>query len=147
MIARRILLSSSLVCLASCGLLGGGTPVETSTPEARTTASGLRITDQRLGRGREAVNGAVLTVHYAGALADGSVFDSSYERGEPFVFTLGAGKVIPGWDEGLLGMREGGLRSLEIPPELAYGEQGVPPVIPPRARLAFRIELLRVDAP
>lgn len=101
------------------------------------------INDKIVGNGAEARAGALLTVNYVGALTDGTVFDSSLERG-PFQFVLGAGQVIPGWDQGLLGMREGGRRALLIPPALAYGEEGIGP-IPGNATLIFEVELLSVE--
>lgn len=103
---------------------------------------GFQVTDEVVGTGAAAAAGRWVTVHYAGTLADGTTFDSSRDRGEPFSFLLGAGKVIKGWDQGLLGMRVGGKRKLVIPPELAYGSEGRPPVIPPNATLTFEVELL-----
>jgi FKBP-type peptidyl-prolyl cis-trans isomerase len=96
------------------------------------------------GDGDEAVSGKVLTVHYAGALEDGTVFDSSVSRGEPFQFTLGSGQVIEGWDQGILGMKVGGQRLLIIPPELGYGSQENGP-IPADSTLIFQVELLAVE--
>ncbi len=109
-----------------------------------TTASGLKYTDTIVGTGAKPESGQIVTVHYTGKLDDGSVFDSSVERGQPFSFTLGVGGVIPGWDEGLASMKVGGKRTLIIPPELAYGEEGAPPVIPANATLTFDVELLGV---
>ena len=110
-----------------------------------TTDSGLKYEDLECGDGTEAERGDTVTVHYVGTLEDGKQFDSSRERDEPFVFSLGAGQVIQGWDEGLVGMRVGGLRRLTIPPELGYGKTGSPPVIPPNATLIFEVELLEVS--
>jgi FKBP-type peptidyl-prolyl cis-trans isomerase len=104
----------------------------------------LQIEDLRQGTGAEARNGQRVTVHYVGTLTDGSKFDSSRDRGEGFAFKLGAGQVIKGWDQGVLGMKIGQLRKLTIPPELAYGARGFPPVIPPNATLVFEVELLAV---
>ncbi|MEK7076825.1 MAG: FKBP-type peptidyl-prolyl cis-trans isomerase [Patescibacteria group bacterium] len=98
----------------------------------------------RAGSGAEAKTGDTVRVHYAGRLADGTKFDSSYDRGEPFEFTIGAGKVILGWELGIPGMKVGGKRKLTIPPELGYGEGGSLPVIPPNATLVFEVELLEV---
>ncbi len=104
----------------------------------------LNITDHEVGAGVEAVSGKTVAVHYTGTLEDGSKFDSSLDRGKPFEFQLGTGAVIKGWDEGVTGMKVGGKRRLEIPPELGYGERGFPPVIPANAKLFFEIELLDV---
>jgi FKBP-type peptidyl-prolyl cis-trans isomerase len=109
-----------------------------------TTQSGLQYQDLVAGAGAEAVAGKSVTVHYTGTLQDGSQFDSSVDRNQPFSFTLGAGQVIPGWDEGVAGMKVGGKRKLVIPPNLAYGAQGYPPVIPANATLTFDVELLEV---
>ena len=108
-------------------------------------ALGLKIEDLKVGNGEEAVNGKLVTVHYSGTLTDGTKFDSSYDRGTPFDFTLGQGEVIQGWDMGVLGMKVGGKRKLTIPAELAYGEAGAGEVIPPNATLVFEVELLKVE--
>ncbi len=100
--------------------------------------------DLAVGGGEEAVLGNTAVVHYRGVLADGTQFDSSYERGQSFSFVLGAGQVIRGWDEGVLGMKVGGKRKLVIPPALAYGDYGVPGAIPPKATLTFEVELLGI---
>jgi FKBP-type peptidyl-prolyl cis-trans isomerase FkpA len=104
----------------------------------------LQIEDIRPGTGAEARAGQRVTVHYVGTLTDGSKFDSSRDRGQGFTFKLGAGQVIKGWDEGVAGMKIGQLRKLTIPPELAYGARGFPPVIPPNSTLVFEVELLAV---
>lgn len=104
---------------------------------------GLRFADLAAGDGAEAAAGQTVTVHYTGWLTDGRKFDSSRDRGAPFSFRLGAGQVIKGWDQGVAGMRIGGRRRLEIPPELGYGERGVGP-IPGGATLIFAVELLGV---
>ena len=108
------------------------------------TASGLYLQDLQVGTGDEAVVGTTLSVHYEGWFPNGRKFDSSRARNEAFVFELGVGFVLLGWDEGIVGMRVGGIRKLVIPPHLAYGEAGVPPTIPPNATLVFDIELLSV---
>jgi len=105
--------------------------------------SRMVIDDIKVGTGTEAKAGDTVLVHYAGTLQDGSEFDNSRQRGAAFDFTVGAGQVIKGWDEGLVGMKEGGERILVIPPEKAYGEQGIGP-IPGGATLVFKIELLEV---
>jgi len=111
---------------------------------ATTTATGLVIEDLGVGAGDAAAAGRSVTVHYTGWLADGTKFDSSRDRGEPFVFPLGARHVIAGWDEGVQGMRVGGVRRLTIPPALGYGARGAGGVIPPHATLVFEVELLGV---
>jgi FKBP-type peptidyl-prolyl cis-trans isomerase len=109
-----------------------------------TTKSGLKYIDRKVGDGKEAKAGDDVEVHYTGTLKDGKKFDSSVDRGKPFTFPLGKGRVIKGWDEGVAGMKEGGKRKLIIPYELAYGEDGRPPVIPAKAELHFEVELLKV---
>lgn len=112
--------------------------------ETITTASGLVIEELKLGEGGEACAGKNVSVHYTGWLTDGSKFDSSVDRNDPFEFSLGRGFVIPGWDEGVAGMRVGGKRKLTIPPHLGYGEYGAGGVIPPNATLVFEVELLGI---
>lgn len=108
------------------------------------TESGLLYRDLAEGDGPAAEPGDAVVVHYTGWLPDGTEFDSSRERGEPFVFTLGQGDVIAGWDEGVAGMSAGDRRQLVIPPELAYGAEGAGGVIPPNATLVFDVELLEI---
>jgi FKBP-type peptidyl-prolyl cis-trans isomerase FkpA len=109
-----------------------------------TTSSGLRYTDLVVGNGALAEDGMTVSVHYTGWLTDGTKFDSSLDRGQPFTFQLGAGQVIRGWDEGVRGMRVGGKRKLTIPPDLGYGERGAGGVIPPNATLVFEVEFVGV---
>jgi FKBP-type peptidyl-prolyl cis-trans isomerase len=109
-----------------------------------TTADGLQYWDVKAGSGATAVPGIRVKVHYSGFLTNGQKFDSSRDRNEPFVFGLGAGEVIKGWDEGVAGMKVGGQRQLRIPPELGYGSTGAGGVIPPNATLIFDVELLDV---
>jgi peptidylprolyl isomerase len=103
----------------------------------------LIITDLTPGTGKEAVKGALVTVHYEGTLENGTVFDSSHNRGRPIEFVLGTGRVIKGWDQGLMGMKVGGKRTLFIPSHLAYGERAIGS-IPPNSHLNFTVELLEV---
>ncbi|MBS2016980.1 MAG: FKBP-type peptidyl-prolyl cis-trans isomerase [Deltaproteobacteria bacterium] len=104
----------------------------------------LQIEDLKVGTGAEATAGQKVTVHYVGTLTDGKKFDSSRDRGQGFSFKLGAGQVIKGWDKGVAGMKIGGMRKLTIPPDMAYGDRGFPPVIPPGSTLVFEVELLAV---
>ncbi|RYG75575.1 FKBP-type peptidyl-prolyl cis-trans isomerase [bacterium] len=114
-------------------------------PKVITKPSGLKIQDLRVGKGPVAKSGQNVSVHYRGTLTNGTKFDESYGRG-PFDFTLGAGMVIRGWDEGVAGMRVGGKRKLIIPAKLGYGAQGAGGgVIPPNATLIFQVELLKVN--
>ena len=108
------------------------------------TASGLAIDEIVIGEGAPAIAGKRVTVHYTGWLTDGTKFDSSKDRNDPFAFGLGQGQVIRGWDEGVLGMKVGGKRKLTIPPALGYGARGAGGVIPPNATLVFEVELLGV---
>jgi FKBP-type peptidyl-prolyl cis-trans isomerase FkpA len=110
----------------------------------RMTDSGLIIDDIVTGNGAEAKAGQMVTVHYTGWLTNGSKFDSSKDRNDPFRFKLAAGQVIRGWDEGVAGMKIGGKRKLTIPPQLGYGARGAGGVIPPNATLVFEVELLDV---
>jgi hypothetical protein len=121
----------------------GSTP---TTANWKTPAlAGLKSVDVTVGTGAEVHTGDLVSVHYTGALADGTVFDSSRTRGKPLQFRIGASQVIKGFERGVVGMKVGGVRKLTIPPELGYGNKGVPPVIPPKATLSFEIELVSID--
>ncbi len=139
------------VALAGATLLalGATTPAAAQTSgSTMTTASGLKIQDTKVGTGATASAGHTCVMHYTGWLYEGGAkgrkFDSSLDRGQPFEFPLGAGRVIKGWDEGVAGMKVGGKRTLIIPPELGYGARGAGGVIPPNATLMFEVELLAV---
>ena len=115
------------------------------TGKSKKTSSGAEYWDVTVGTGATASAGKTVSVHYTGWLAkDGKKFDSSVDRGQPFMFQLGAGQVIKGWDEGVSGMKVGGKRQLRIPPDLGYGARGAGGVIPPNATLIFDVELLGV---
>ena len=115
-----------------------------SEGEERTLPGGLKVIDLKVGNGPMAEPGHMIAMHYTGWLTDGTKFDSSLDRGAPLTFPLGANppRVIRGWEEGVKGMRVGGKRKLTIPPDMAYGERGFPPVIPPNATLVFEVELV-----
>ena len=121
-------------------------PFEQAGPEGKevTTPSGLQYIDLKVGLGATAQAGQTVSVHYTGWLENGKKFDSSVDRGQPFSFPLGAGRVIKGWDEGVQGMKVGGKRKLIIPSQLGYGARGAGGAIPPNATLIFEVELLGV---
>jgi FKBP-type peptidyl-prolyl cis-trans isomerase len=138
---QRMASLASLTALALC--LGGSIIVAQGTEKkVITTNTGLKYIDEKVGDGAVAKSGDKVSVHYTGRLKDGTKFDSSVDRGQPFEFPLGAGRVIKGWDEGVAGMKVGGKRKLIIPPELGYGARGAGGVIPPNAELHFDVELL-----
>ena len=121
---------------------------DTITPQENKVMDEVKeliIEDLEVGSGKDAVAGSKITVNYRGTLQDGTEFDSSYDRGAPFSFTLGAGEVIAGWDQGFKGMKVGGKRKLTIPSTLAYGKTGAGALIPPDATLIFEVELLEVE--
>jgi len=141
---------NTILILAVLSLVAIGAGCKDS-PGYTTTESGLKYIDLVEGQGEEAVSGMTVSVHYTGWLAEdgakGKKFDSSRDRGEPFKVSLGAGRVIRGWEEGLQGMKVGGQRQLIIPPELGYGARGAGGLIPPNATLIFDIELIEVVKP
>lgn len=122
-------------------VLGGGGG---STAGEVTTASGLKYIDEVVGTGESPKTGQNVTVHYTGTLEDGTTFDSSVDRGQPYPFRIGTGAVIKGWDEGVMTMKVGGKRRLIVPAKLGYGAAGRPPTIPANATLIFEVELLSV---
>ena len=141
---KKALIGSLAVLLAAA--LGPAACKKSSAPASTTTPEGLVVEDVKVGDGALATPGKMVSVHYTGRLTNGSKFDSSYDRGQPIEFPLGAGKVIKGWDMGIQGMKVGGKRKLTIPPDLAYGSQGTPGgPIPPNATLVFDVELTGVQ--
>ena len=115
-------------------------------PEPTEVGGSLEVQDLFEGTGDLVESGDTVTVHYLGTLTDGTVFDASWRRGMPFTTTIGVGMVIPGWDQGIVGMREGGRRLLKIPSELAYGERGSGAAIPPNTPLLFVVDLIRIQS-
>ena len=119
-------------------------PGERTSMEKHTTPSGLGYIDIVVGTGGSPKSGDTVTVHYTGFLTNGTKFDSSVDRGQPFSFAIGIGQVIKGWDEGVMSMKVGGKRKLVIPPQLGYGSRGAGAVIPPNSELIFDVELLGI---
>jgi FKBP-type peptidyl-prolyl cis-trans isomerase FkpA len=150
------LLIAVLATLVATALVGCQDKVPEPEPKARPTVKAkadkppppkeLVKEDLVVGKGPAAAKGDKLKVHYTGRLYDnGKKFDSSLDSGKPFPFTLGQGSVIKGWDQGVVGMKAGGKRKLSIPSDLAYGDKGSPPKIPPKAALVFEIELIEIE--
>lgn len=142
------------VVIVTVGILVVQTKSQTARPNTNAptkvtgdgvkTDSGLQYWDIKVGTGTEAKKGSKVKVHYTGWLTSGKKFDSSVDSGQPFDFTIGAGQVIKGWEEGVAGMKVGGKRQLRIPPNLAYGDAGYPGAIPQKATLIFDVQLLAV---
>jgi FKBP-type peptidyl-prolyl cis-trans isomerase FkpA len=133
-----VVAASISACSQAAPTTGGASATEVSMPD------GLKYTDEQVGSGAVATPGKTAVVHYTGWLMDGTKFDSSHDRNQPFSFPLGGGQVIKGWDEGIAGMKVGGKRILIVPPALGYGTRGAGNVIPPNATLKFEVELLDV---
>jgi peptidylprolyl isomerase len=151
----RIPQCSKMAAVALAVAIAGGMTATVSTSvfaqpagKTMTSASGLQITDTKVGTGASPKTGQICVMHYTGWLyqngAKGAKFDSSVDRGQPFEFPIGTGRVIGGWDEGVASMKVGGKRTLIIPPELGYGARGAGGVIPPNATLVFDVELLAI---
>jgi peptidylprolyl isomerase len=145
---RAVFRFHALPVLAALALVAAPLPVIAQSPATTTTATGIKITDTKVGTGAGAEPGQMLKMHYTGWVsqngAKGKKFDSSLDHGQPFEFRLSAGQVIAGWDQGILGMKVGGKRTLVIPPEMGYGARGAGGVIPPNATLIFDVELLEI---
>ena len=145
------LLKITAIGLACMGLMGANQcsseqgDKSGKTESSTVDISDLKIEDIKVGTGKTPKQGDTIVVHYTGWLKDGTKFDSSKDRGQPFSFTLGVGQVIKGWDKGFAGMKEGGVRKLTIPSNMAYGERGAGGgLIPPNATLIFEVELIEV---
>jgi peptidylprolyl isomerase len=148
---RALLRAATPIAIALAGIVAAVAPTEAAaqtTGATMTTPSGLKITDTQAGTGATPKTGQTCVMHYTGWLYQdgkkGAKFDSSVDRGQPFEFPIGTGRVIKGWDEGVASMNVGGKRTLIIPPELGYGARGAGAVIPPNATLLFEVELLGV---
>ena len=147
MITNRFLAAASVVLAlitSSCTKREESRAPEQPAPQPQAITE-LKIEDNKVGDGATAEAGKSVTVHYTGWLTNGTKFDSSKDRSQPFTFQLGAGQVIKGWDQGVAGMKVGGVRKLTIPPSLGYGANGAGGVIPPNATLVFEVELLGVN--
>jgi FKBP-type peptidyl-prolyl cis-trans isomerase FkpA len=142
---RTILTFLAVILLAGCSTSQRTLPGEQTTMEKKFLPSGLSYIEITPGTGEQARAGQQVTVHYTGYLTNGKKFDSSVDRGKPYTFALGAGRVIKGWEEGIEGMKVGEKRKLIIPPNLGYGSRGAGEAIPPNAELVFDVELLKVE--
>ncbi|MBX9806131.1 MAG: FKBP-type peptidyl-prolyl cis-trans isomerase [Alphaproteobacteria bacterium] len=141
---KKIVAAAAITALSPMPLWADS-PKTTKTENLTKTESGLEYKDIKPGVGKKPKEGDVVIVHYTGTLPNGTVFDSSRTRGEPFKFTLGKGQVIKGWDIGIADMNIGGQRTLVIPADLAYGAAGAGGVIPPNTPLTFDVELIGVE--
>ncbi len=139
--ATGLMVFAIAIMLAACAPSANPTAQESKVV---TTASGLQYEDIVVGTGASPSQGKTVSVHYTGTLTNGTKFDSSRDKGQPFQFVIGVGQVIKGWDEGVMSMKVGGRRKLTIPPQLGYGARGAGSVIPPNATLVFDVELLDV---
>jgi FKBP-type peptidyl-prolyl cis-trans isomerase FkpA len=151
LLISSLFISAAMLPISACAQ-DKAAPAAASTADSAPAITALVKKDTVVGKGKEAVSGKLVRVHYTGWLYEpgkpenkGTKFDSSVDRSEPFVFPLGGGRVIKGWDEGVAGMKAGGKRTLIIPPEMGYGARGAGGVIPPNATLMFDVELLDVN--
>jgi peptidylprolyl isomerase len=148
-IRRSLVVVAVLTAMCSVSAMAAqeqaGAKEKTVAAKTVTTPSGLKYMDVKVGNGASPVKGKQVKVHYTGTLENGKKFDSSVDRNEPFMFVIGVGQVIPGWDEGVMSMKVGGKRKLIIPAKLGYGASGAGGVIPPNATLLFDVELLDVS--
>lgn len=144
-VLKLVVMGAMAVLLAMPALAAQETRKGNGGGKTVTTPSGLKYSDLVVGKGASPVAGKRVTVHYTGTLENGKKFDSSRDRNEPFVFVIGVGQVIPGWDEGVMSMKVGGRRTLIVPAKLGYGAAGAGGVIPPNATLIFDVELLNVQ--
>jgi peptidylprolyl isomerase len=145
---KMLLAAVTLALVIGTGAAFAATPAPAAQPgkvgQKMEMPSGLEYVDEVIGKGAEPTTGQHVTVHYVGTLTNGTKFDSSRDRNEPFTFVIGEGEVIKGWDEGVATMQVGGKRKLIVPPQLGYGSQGAGGVIPPNATLIFEVELLGI---
>jgi peptidylprolyl isomerase len=150
MLFKSVMSVAFAVAIAGVMSVGAPTIADAQPGKTMTTQSGLQITDTKTGTGATPKKGQTCVMHYTGWLYEngqkGKKFDSSVDRGQPFEFPIGTGKVIAGWDEGVATMKVGGKRTLVIPPSLGYGARGAGGVIPPNATLIFEVELLGVKS-
>lgn len=140
-----VVIISLIIFIGGCKQVENNTVTTNEVGKEITTPSGLKYTDLTVGQGVQPKQGDRVVVHYTGTLTDGTKFDSSVDRDQPFVFTIGVGEVIKGWDEGVSTMKVGGKRKLIIPSTLGYGSKGAGGVIPPNATLVFDVELLNIE--
>jgi peptidylprolyl isomerase len=140
-----LVILAGIIYLLSEPVSQNNTPTNSqASSSASSPSSQLKVEDTKIGEGREVKSGDTVSIHYTGTLENGTKFDSSYDRKEPFETKIGVGQVIKGWDEGVVGMKVGGKRHLVIPPDLGYGPDGSPPAIPPNSTLIFDVELVAI---
>ena len=147
-VTRSSALAAGLALCGGCGIFGSNRKVEVPPPPVEVTASGVTFEDLLApSTGPEVADGTSVRVHYTGWTEDGTRFDSSHDRGRPIQFTVGAGEVVRGWEDGMIGMRPGGVRKITIPAQLAYGDVGLPGRIPPNSGIVLQVELIAIVSP